>query len=42
MYNVPLVKIINSLKHLSNGLRSILLGELALVADPVEQLSSDS
>lgn len=42
MYDVPLVEVVNSLKDLSDSLRSILLGELALVTDPVEELSSDS
>jgi hypothetical protein len=42
VYDVSLVEVINSLKDLSDGLRSILLGELALVTDPVEEFSSDS
>jgi hypothetical protein len=42
VYIVPLMEVINSLKDLSDSLRCVLLGELALVADPVEQLASYS
>lgn len=42
MDDVPLVKVVNRVEHLSNSLCSVLFGELALFANPVEQLSSSS
>lgn len=38
--NVPLVQVVHSIENLSNGLRSILLRELAVFANSVEQLST--
>ena len=38
--NVSLVQIVNCLEDLFYSLRSIFLGELALVADTVEQLAA--
>lgn len=38
--NVPLVQVVDSTEHLGNGLRSILLRELAVFANSVEQLST--
>ena len=40
--NVPFVQIVDSVEDLSNGLGRILLGEFAVFADPVEQLSTCS
>lgn len=40
MNDVIEVEIVNSLKHLAYGLGSIFLGELAVLADPVEEFSS--
>lgn len=40
MNNIVLVQIIHGAKDLLDGLRSILLGELALLRDSIEQLSS--
>jgi hypothetical protein len=39
--DVPLMEIVDGFQHLFDGLRRILFRELALVTDPVEQLSSD-
>ena len=38
--DVALVQVVNCIKHLANRLRSILLSELSVIADPVEQLST--
>mgnify|MGYP007115602214 CR=1 FL=1 len=40
MNDVALVQIVNSVKHLADSLRSILLRELSVLADSVEQLSA--
>ena len=40
MNNVVVVQIIDGFQHLSNGLGSVLLRELALFADTVEQLAT--
>jgi hypothetical protein len=40
MNDIVLVQIVDCLQNLLDGLRAILLGELALLADSVEQLSS--
>ena len=40
MNNVVVVQIIDGFQHLSNGLGSVLLRELALLTNPVEQLSA--
>lgn len=40
MDNVVLVQIVNGVKNLLDSLRSILLGELAPVANTIEKLSS--
>lgn len=42
MNNVALVQIVHSFKHLADGLRRILLSELAIFADAVEQLATSS
>lgn len=38
--NVVVVEVGNGLKHLPNNLRRILLGELSLLANPIEKLAS--
>lgn len=38
--NIVEVKIVNSLKYLAYGLRGVLFGELAVLADPVEEFSA--
>lgn len=38
--NVSLVQIVDSVKNLSDGLRSILLSELAVLANSVKQLTT--
>lgn len=38
--NVPFVQVVDGIEDLSNGLGRVLLGELAVFADPVEQLST--
>ena len=40
MNDIVEVEIVDSLKHLAYGLGSILLSELAVLADPVEEFSS--
>lgn len=40
MNNIPVVKVVHGLEHLLYGLRCILLGELSLVTDSIEQLST--
>ena len=40
MDNIVLVQVVDRAQNLLDGLRSVFLGELALVANPVEQLSS--
>lgn len=40
MNNIVAVKVVDSAEHLLDGLRSVLLCELALLADAVEQLST--
>lgn len=40
MDNVALVKVIDSIEHLSNRLRGVFLRELATFADSVEQLAA--
>ena len=40
MNDVALVQIVHGIKHLANGLRRILLSELAILADTVEQLAT--
>ena len=40
--DVALVQVVHSFKHLANGLRRILLSELAILADAVEQLATSS
>ena len=42
MNNVPVVQVVDSLEDLLDSLRSVFLGELALIADPVKQLSTSS
>lgn len=39
MNDVALVQIVHGIKHLANGLRRILLSELAILADTIEQLA---
>jgi hypothetical protein len=38
--DVALVQIVHGIKHLADGLRRILLSELAILADTVEQLAT--
>jgi hypothetical protein len=38
--DVVLVEVVDGLEDLADGLRGILLSELALLADPVEQLAT--
>lgn len=40
MHNIIEVKIVNSLKYLAYCLGGVLLGELAVLADPVEEFSA--
>lgn len=40
MNNIVVVQIVDSFQHLSNGLGSVLLRELALFTDTVEQLAT--
>lgn len=40
MNDIIVMKIVDGLKDLSNGLRGILLGELSILADSIEQLSA--
>jgi hypothetical protein len=40
MDNIVLVQVIDRFQNLFNGLRTVLFGELALLADSVEQLST--
>lgn len=40
MNNVTFVQIVHGIKHLADGLRRILLSELAILADPVEQFAT--
>ena len=40
MHNALVVKIVDRLKDLLDRLRGILLGEFALVANPIKQLST--
>lgn len=40
--NVPLMEIVDRIQDLPDGLRGVLLRELAILADPVEQLSTSS
>lgn len=42
MDDVPLVKVVDRVESLSNCLRCVLLGELALLTNSVEQLSTSS
>lgn len=38
--NIALVQVVHSFEHLADGLRGILLRELAILADTVEQLAT--
>lgn len=38
--NVSVVQVIDSIKHLADGLRSVFLSELAIIANPVKQLAA--
>jgi hypothetical protein len=38
--DVALVQIVHGIKHLADGLRRILLSELAILANTVEQLAT--
>lgn len=40
MNDVALVQIVHGIKHLADGLRRILLSELAILANTVEQLAT--
>jgi hypothetical protein len=40
--DLAFVQVVDCFEHLLDGLRGVLLGELALVADPVEELSTSS
>lgn len=40
--NVALVQVVYGIKYLANGLRRILLSELAILANAVEQLAANS
>lgn len=40
MDNVALVQVIDCIKHLSNGLRRILLREFSILANPIKQLAT--
>lgn len=40
VHNISLVQIIDSIEHLTDGLRRILLCELAIFTDSVEQLAA--
>tara|TARA_R110002003_G_scaffold126_45_gene11810 strand:+ start:10827 stop:10955 length:129 start_codon:yes stop_codon:yes gene_type:complete len=39
--DIVLVEVVDRIEHLSNRLGSVLLSELALLADAVKQLSTD-
>lgn len=40
MNDIAFVQVVDGAQHLANGLRGILFGELAVLADPVEQLTT--
>lgn len=40
MDNIPLVQVVDRIEDLADRLRRILLRELAILADPVEQLAA--
>jgi DNA-directed RNA polymerase alpha subunit len=40
--NVALVQVVYGIEYLANGLRRILLSELAILANAVEQLAANS
>jgi hypothetical protein len=40
MDNVPFVQVIDGVENLPNGLGCILLGKLAVLADPIEQFAA--
>lgn len=42
VYDVVLVQVVDGFENLLDGLRSILLRELALLANTIEQLSASS
>ena len=42
MYDIIVMKVVNSFEDLTNGLGCIQFGEFAVFADPIEQLSAGS